>query len=164
MTSSSPGAAASGDVPACCPYFRPPPVYRTTPSMNSAGSRLTPDSSTSTPAPTTSSAPATEFGSCKYRRTGTEHASQPLPIPRLRVHLPALLRARRRLLRHKTPDSDTMSRFVLRCALRPPHRHCRFSGCAGYRVGNISGRDLQGVRSVYVPDGEEHQPLSPICR
>jgi len=25
------------------------------------------------------------------------------------------------------------------------------SGCAGYRVGNISGRDLQGVRSVYVP-------------
>jgi len=26
-----------------------------------------------------------------------------------------------------------------------------FSGCAGYRVGNVSGRDLQGVRSVYVP-------------
>jgi outer membrane lipopolysaccharide assembly protein LptE/RlpB len=26
-----------------------------------------------------------------------------------------------------------------------------FSGCAGYRVGNTSGRDLQGVRSVYVP-------------
>lgn len=25
------------------------------------------------------------------------------------------------------------------------------SGCAGYRVGNTSGRDLQGVRSVYVP-------------
>jgi outer membrane lipopolysaccharide assembly protein LptE/RlpB len=25
------------------------------------------------------------------------------------------------------------------------------SGCAGYRVGEISGRDLQGVRSVYVP-------------
>lgn len=24
-------------------------------------------------------------------------------------------------------------------------------GCAGYRVGNTSGRDLQGVRSVYVP-------------
>ena len=24
-------------------------------------------------------------------------------------------------------------------------------GCAGYRVGNISGRDLQGVQSVYVP-------------
>lgn len=24
-------------------------------------------------------------------------------------------------------------------------------GCAGYRVGNISGRDLQGVHSVYVP-------------
>ena len=24
-------------------------------------------------------------------------------------------------------------------------------GCAGYRLGNISGRDLQGVRSVYVP-------------
>jgi hypothetical protein len=24
-------------------------------------------------------------------------------------------------------------------------------GCAGYRVGNISGRDLQGVRTVYVP-------------
>src|SRR5277367_3506721 len=24
-------------------------------------------------------------------------------------------------------------------------------GCAGYRVGNISGRDVQGVRSVYVP-------------
>jgi hypothetical protein len=24
-------------------------------------------------------------------------------------------------------------------------------GCAGYRVGNISGRNLQGVRSVYVP-------------
>lgn len=26
-----------------------------------------------------------------------------------------------------------------------------FDGCAGYRVGNTSGRDLQGVRSVYVP-------------
>lgn len=26
-----------------------------------------------------------------------------------------------------------------------------FTGCAGYRVGNISGRDLQGVHSVYVP-------------
>jgi hypothetical protein len=25
------------------------------------------------------------------------------------------------------------------------------SGCAGYRVGNTSGRNLQGVRSVYVP-------------
>jgi hypothetical protein len=25
------------------------------------------------------------------------------------------------------------------------------SGCAGYRVGDISGRDLQGVRSVCVP-------------
>ncbi len=25
------------------------------------------------------------------------------------------------------------------------------SGCAGYRVGDTSGRDLQGVRSVYVP-------------
>jgi hypothetical protein len=25
------------------------------------------------------------------------------------------------------------------------------AGCAGYRVGNISGRTLQGVRSVYVP-------------
>jgi hypothetical protein len=25
------------------------------------------------------------------------------------------------------------------------------NGCAGYRVGNTSGRDLQGVRSVYVP-------------
>jgi hypothetical protein len=25
------------------------------------------------------------------------------------------------------------------------------AGCAGYRVGNISGRDIQGVRSVYVP-------------
>jgi hypothetical protein len=25
------------------------------------------------------------------------------------------------------------------------------SGCAGYRLGNTSGRDLQGVRSVYVP-------------
>ena len=25
------------------------------------------------------------------------------------------------------------------------------TGCAGYHVGNISGRDLQGVRSVYVP-------------
>jgi hypothetical protein len=25
------------------------------------------------------------------------------------------------------------------------------SGCAGYRVGNISGRNVQGVRSVYVP-------------
>jgi hypothetical protein len=24
-------------------------------------------------------------------------------------------------------------------------------GCAGYRVGNTSGRNLQGVRSVYVP-------------
>ncbi len=26
-----------------------------------------------------------------------------------------------------------------------------FSGCAGYRVGNVSGRNLQGVHSVYVP-------------
>ncbi len=25
------------------------------------------------------------------------------------------------------------------------------SGCAGYHVGNTSGRELQGVRSVYVP-------------
>jgi hypothetical protein len=25
------------------------------------------------------------------------------------------------------------------------------AGCAGYRVGDISGRNLQGVRSVYVP-------------
>jgi hypothetical protein len=25
------------------------------------------------------------------------------------------------------------------------------SGCAGYRVGDTAGRDLQGVRSVYVP-------------
>jgi hypothetical protein len=25
------------------------------------------------------------------------------------------------------------------------------SGCAGYRVGNISGRDIQGVHTVYVP-------------
>ncbi len=25
------------------------------------------------------------------------------------------------------------------------------SGCAGYRVGDIQGRELQGVRSVYVP-------------
>ncbi len=25
------------------------------------------------------------------------------------------------------------------------------TGCAGYRVGNISGRDIQGVRSIYVP-------------
>ena len=25
------------------------------------------------------------------------------------------------------------------------------AGCAGYRVGNISGRELQGVRSIYVP-------------
>jgi hypothetical protein len=25
------------------------------------------------------------------------------------------------------------------------------SGCAGYRVGNISGREIQGVHSVYVP-------------
>jgi hypothetical protein len=25
------------------------------------------------------------------------------------------------------------------------------AGCAGYRVGDISGRDLQGVQSVYVP-------------
>jgi len=26
-----------------------------------------------------------------------------------------------------------------------------FSGCAGYRLGDISGRDIQGVHSVYVP-------------
>jgi hypothetical protein len=25
------------------------------------------------------------------------------------------------------------------------------NGCAGYRVGDVSGRDLQGVRTVYVP-------------
>jgi len=33
-------------------------------------------------------------------------------------------------------------------------------GCAGYRVGNISGRDLQGVRSVYVPTAR-NTSLSP---
>jgi Lipopolysaccharide-assembly len=25
------------------------------------------------------------------------------------------------------------------------------TGCAGYRVGNISGKEIQGVRTVYVP-------------
>jgi hypothetical protein len=39
-----------------------------------------------------------------------------------------------------------MRRFVLALVVL-----FAFSGCAGYRVGNISGRDLQGVRSVYVP-------------
>src|SRR5271170_3824937 len=39
-----------------------------------------------------------------------------------------------------------MSRFVLALFVV-----LTLSGCAGYRVGNISGRDLQGVRSVYVP-------------
>jgi len=34
------------------------------------------------------------------------------------------------------------------------------SGCAGYRVGNTSGRDLQGVRSVYVPTAK-NTSLSP---
>ena len=43
-----------------------------------------------------------------------------------------------------------MSRSVLRSALALLVV-LALSGCAGYRVGNISGRDLQGVRSVYVP-------------
>ncbi len=34
------------------------------------------------------------------------------------------------------------------------------NGCAGYRVGNTSGRDLQGVRSVYVPTAR-NTSLSP---
>src|SRR5471030_3091481 len=43
-----------------------------------------------------------------------------------------------------------MSRSVLRSALALLVV-LALNGCAGYRVGNISGRDLQGVRSVYVP-------------
>ena len=43
-----------------------------------------------------------------------------------------------------------MSRSFLRTALAWL-TVLALSGCAGYRVGNISGRDLQGVRSVYVP-------------
>jgi hypothetical protein len=35
-----------------------------------------------------------------------------------------------------------------------------FSGCAGYRLGDISGRDLQGVKSVYVPV-VQNQSLEP---
>ncbi len=34
------------------------------------------------------------------------------------------------------------------------------SGCAGYRLGDISGRDLQGVKSVYVPV-VQNQSLEP---
>jgi hypothetical protein len=38
------------------------------------------------------------------------------------------------------------------------------SGCAGYRVGNISGRELQGVRSVFVPTvkNETIEPGLPV--
>jgi hypothetical protein len=43
-----------------------------------------------------------------------------------------------------------MSRYVVRSAAALVVI-LALSGCAGYRVGNISGRDLQGVRSVYVP-------------
>ncbi len=43
-----------------------------------------------------------------------------------------------------------MTRCVLR-ALATVSVVLALSGCAGYRVGDISGRDLQGVRSVYVP-------------
>jgi len=43
-----------------------------------------------------------------------------------------------------------MSRFVFRAALALVAA-LALNGCAGYRVGNISGRDLQGVKSVYVP-------------
>jgi hypothetical protein len=43
-----------------------------------------------------------------------------------------------------------MSRFVFRGALALLAA-VALSGCAGYRVGNVSGRDLQGVHSVYVP-------------
>jgi hypothetical protein len=43
-----------------------------------------------------------------------------------------------------------MTRFAFR-AIAPVLVVLVLSGCAGYRVGNISGRDLQGVRSVYVP-------------
>src|SRR5476649_2444727 len=43
-----------------------------------------------------------------------------------------------------------MSQSVFRCSLALLVV-LAVSGCAGYRVGNISGRDLQGVHSVYVP-------------
>jgi hypothetical protein len=43
-----------------------------------------------------------------------------------------------------------MSRYVVRSAVALLVV-LAFSGCAGYRVGNVSGRDLQGVHSVYVP-------------
>jgi len=43
-----------------------------------------------------------------------------------------------------------MNRYAIRSALALLVV-LALSGCAGYRVGNISGRDLQGVHSVYVP-------------
>lgn len=42
-----------------------------------------------------------------------------------------------------------MSRFVLAAAALLAVLTA--SGCAGYRVGDVSGRNLQGVHSVYVP-------------
>jgi hypothetical protein len=51
-----------------------------------------------------------------------------------------------------------MSRSVVRGALRQGAfvlalalSVLSLSGCAGYRVGDVSGRDLQGVRTIYVP-------------
>src|SRR5271163_1168687 len=43
-----------------------------------------------------------------------------------------------------------MSRMALRTTLALV-TVLGLAGCAGYRVGDISGRNLQGVRSVYVP-------------
>ena len=43
-----------------------------------------------------------------------------------------------------------MSRFVVKSTMALV-MVLALSGCAGYRVGDVSGRNLQGVRSVYVP-------------
>ena len=42
--------------------------------------------------------------------------------------------------------TSLLSRGILLCAALE-----LFSGCAGYRLGDVSGRDIQGVHSVYVP-------------
>jgi hypothetical protein len=43
-----------------------------------------------------------------------------------------------------------MSGFLFRASL-VLFAAVALSGCAGYRVGDVSGRNIQGVRSVYVP-------------
>lgn len=44
-----------------------------------------------------------------------------------------------------------MTHFSLRFAPALALSFLLLNGCAGYRVGNISGQEVQGVKSVYVP-------------